>query len=266
MERQVIQNFLNLPGMAGVALMDGQNQPFFYWPNLGFSPSQSDSLAERIQQIVETTPTPGETFAFRFTNQLVYVYRLKSSLILLVAMAESLSLQGYREAVGQLQTALIADPENAVATFKAVVSSLAFLPQVGAVVPGTEELGAVSDLSAEGLSLDGRQVVAALNHLSDRAAQYLGKTMVVNTWKVSRPNQPWLQQFELQKSGHFLDPAIPQGTLTSEQQQWLQAWVSTFLERGGKTIRNFSALVADNALSPSEKALLLGNSANATGD
>jgi hypothetical protein len=100
-------------------------------------------------------------------------------------------------------------------------------------------------------------VIEALNHLSDGAVQYLGKTIVISTWKQSRPAHLWLEQFELQKDGHFIVQQDRQTPLTAEQQRWIKDWVASFLGRGGRTFRNFQALVSSQALTPAEQQLLL---------
>ncbi|MEB3290559.1 MAG: hypothetical protein VKI82_11635, partial [Leptolyngbya sp.] len=104
-------------------------------------------------------------------------------------------------------------------------------------------------------------LLTAMNHLSDGATQYLGKMIVANTWKQSRPDHPWLAQFDIQKDGHFALPGAD-AAATPDQQQWVRDWVRAFLDRSSRTIRNFKEMVEEEGvLSPQEIALLVGDTA-----
>ncbi|HSM84319.1 MAG TPA: hypothetical protein VLS96_21695 [Nodosilinea sp.] len=260
MKRQVIQNVLNLPGISGMALIDGRNRPFFFGPDISLNSHQQDALAQGIQQVVETTPAQFDAFSFRFTNQFAHIYKLDQGLILLVLINDKLALTDYRIAIGQLKATLLEAPHNAVPTFRLLagcvtLGSGANLPAIDAPPAAPQNEPTAPALGT--LSVDHQAVITALNHLSDGAAQYLGKIIVVNTWKQSRPAAAWLEQFELQKDGHFTISTPGQTPLTAEQHQWIKDWVTAFLGRGGKTIRNFQTLVTEQTLTPQEQALLL---------
>jgi hypothetical protein len=288
MKRQVIQNVLNLPGISGMALIDGRNRPFFFGPDISLNTQQQDALAQGIQQVVSTTPDHFETFGFRFTNQLTHIYKLDQGLILLVLVTDQLALKDYRMAIGQLKATLMEAPHNAVPTFRLLAGCVTLgngaIPP-DADPPGTATAAAAApspDISsptpgpspptASGAALSGagpakagcQEVVEALNHLSDGAVQYLGKIIVANTWKQSRPAQPWLDQFVIGKDGDFTVGPQSYKPLTPEQHQWIRDWVAAFLTRGGRTIRNFPTLVSQT-LSPPEQELLLGHTSNQKG-
>ena len=262
MKRQVIQNVLNLPGISGMALIDGRNRPFFFGPDISLNSHQQDALAQGIQQVVDTTPAHFDTFSFRFANQLTHIYKLDQGLILLVLVTDQMPLIDYRTAIGQLKATLIEAPHNAVPTFRLLAGCVTLGSSASAIAPAAD-LAAAEGPQPEptapepGTLAPGLQeVMAALNHLSDGATQYLGKTIVVNTWKQSRPAHPWLEQFEVQRDGHFAAAAQGQLPLTAEQHQWFKDWVTAFLGRGGRTIRNFQTLVSGQ-LAAQEQALLL---------
>lgn len=259
MKRQVIQNVLNLPGISGMALIDGRNRPFFFGPDISLNSHQQDALAQGIQQVVETTPAHFDTFTFRFANQLAHIYKLDQGLILLVLITDQMPLTDYRTAIGQLKATLIEAPHNAVPTFRLLAGCVTLGSTASATdVSTAESLPPESVPPGRGtLTPSYQEVIAALNHLSDGATQYLGKTMVINTWKQSRPAHPWLEQFEVHKDGHFTAAAQGQTPLTVEQHQWMKDWVTAFLGRGGRTIRNFQALVTGQALTPEQQGVLL---------
>jgi hypothetical protein len=267
MKRQVIQNVLTLPGISGIALIDGRNRPFFFGQDISLNSQQQDALAQGIQQVVETTPAHFDTFTFRFTNQLAHIYKLDQGLILLVLISDQLALTEYRTAIDQLKATLIEAPHNAVPTFRLLagcvtLGSSATPPDAPGAMPPAESAPVAPSSEAvvvkQGTLAPGcQEIIGALNHLSDGAVQYLGKIIVVNTWKQSRPAHPWLEQFEIQKDGHFTVKQDGQTSLTPEQQQWVKDWVTAFLGRGGRTIRNFQTLVSSQALTPDEQKLLL---------
>ncbi|MBE9137955.1 hypothetical protein IQ254_12255 [Nodosilinea sp. LEGE 07088] len=264
MQRQVIQNVIDLPGISGMALIEGRNRPCFMGPGISLNAQQQDALGQGIQQVVETTPTDCETLIFSFANQLIHIYKLGQDLILLVLLTDQMPLTEYRAAIGQLKATLIESPHNAMSTFRWLAEcatldsgAVSHEPEVGDAVGGS------SGLDQGTLTPDYQSVVNALNHLSDGATQYLGKTIVVNTWKQSRPAHPWLEQFELQKDGHFTVEVDNQTLLTAEQHQWIKDWVSAFLGRGGRTIRNFQMLAGSQTLTPEESKLLLETQSSA---
>ena len=263
MKRQVIQNVLNLPGISGMALIDGRNRPFFFGPDISLNTQQQDALAQGIQQVVDTTPAHFQTFSFRFINQLAHIYKLGKGLILLVLITDQMSLVEYGTAIDELKTTLMEAPHNAVPTFRLMAGCVTL--GSGSVAPGAaaaadpEALQPLANRAAGAMAPTGSAIAAALNHLSDGAAQYLGKTLVVNTWKQSRPAHAWLEQFELQPDGHFTVKVDDQTPITPEQHQWVKDWVAAFLGRGGRTIRNFQTLVGSQTLTPAESRLLLEN-------
>ncbi|HEY9884968.1 MAG TPA: hypothetical protein V6C98_15290, partial [Thermosynechococcaceae cyanobacterium] len=66
MKREVIQDFLNLPGIAGVALMDGRSRPYFCGIDQALNFQQKEALAQGILQVVETIPDSFDVFEFQF--------------------------------------------------------------------------------------------------------------------------------------------------------------------------------------------------------
>lgn len=264
MKRQVIQNFLNLPGLSGVGLIDGRNRPFFLGSDIQLNTGQQDALAQGIQQVIETIPAGFDSFSFRFTHQFVHIHKLDQGLILMVLMADQMPLNAYRSVIHQLTETLMEEPQNVVSTFRLLagcvtLSSASMKPPEASAPPAAPMAPGTSAPAAAGRAVvRGSDLIAALNHLSDGATQYLGKIIVANAWKQSRPDQPWLAQFEINKDGHFSLPNAAE-PITPEQQQWVRDWVQAFIDRGSRTIRSFKGIIGDGVLSPQEVALLVGN-------
>lgn len=267
MKRQVIQNFLNLPGIAGVALMDSRTRPFFCGLDATLNSQQRDALAQGIQQVVDTTPIEFDAFSFRFSGRQAHIYKLTQGVILLVLTSDQLPFEDYVSALKQLRSTLEEDLANAVATFRLLagcvtLSNQSYWSDGGAAkAPSIEVETPIPQPSARNQVVRYEEILAALNHLSDFTTQYLGKVIVANTWKSSRPDYPWLMIFELDRSGHFKlatpTPLPNQEGLTPEQHQWLKDWVQAFVERCSKIIRDFAKILTEKALDHHQQNLLL---------
>jgi hypothetical protein len=309
MKREVVQDFLNLPGIEGVALMDGRSRPYFFGLDQTLNFQQRQVLAQGIQQVVETTPTKFESFEFQFTGHHIYIYRLDEGTILLVLTNEKLMIADYLEAIQQLKTALQTDTTKAVAIFRLLAGSMSLTGQNYWKATPTDTLNTAAlhretstptptptaapssppptaapssppptpapplnhrtaaPPSPQPTAQSGpplSEVLTALNSLSQFAAQYLGKAVVTNYWKSSRPDADWLNQFQIERTGTLsLATAIalsPQQEITPQQQAWIQQWVSAFIDRCTKVIRDFPALVAQKALDEHQHSILLSDS------
>ncbi len=263
MNRQIIQNFLNLSGILGVALVDGRNRPFFFGLDISLNTPQQDALAQGIQQVVETTPADFDTFAFRFSAQIIYIYKLDQGVILMVMTSDQLSLQEYRPAVEQLKITLAEDLHNVVPTFRLLAGCVTLSPSHPLTSDDSPSPAPSNDLPAseqDGVSC--QEVIGALNHLSDAAAKILGKTIVTNGWKSSCPDSAWLKQFEVQTSAHFAFSGPMSAPLTPDQEQQVKDWVDAFIGRCGRTFRNFQSTVVETSLTPEEKIILLNKNSD----
>ncbi|MGB3493847.1 MAG: hypothetical protein WBA57_14050, partial [Elainellaceae cyanobacterium] len=118
MKRDVVRDFLNLPGIVGIALVDGRSRPFFFGIDHALNFQQKEALAQGIQQVVETTPSSFESFEFQFNSHQVYIYKLEHGIILLVLTNEQLVYSSYTLLVSQLKHSLQDDLGNAIANFR----------------------------------------------------------------------------------------------------------------------------------------------------
>jgi hypothetical protein len=335
MKREVVRDFLNLPGIVGVALMDGRSRPYFCGVDQTLNFQQKEALAQGIRQVVETTPDGFESFVFQFTGHQVYIYKLDHGIILLVLARAQLVYADYSDAIAKLKTALQEDITNAIATFRLLASDVTMSgqnywkqridgnptttlgssppagshsfstnssaaidptlansestatspngsqssPQPPATQPVAGEARSPSDhpvakattpssppeaIASVDLSVDLKELLAMLNHLSQFTTQYLGTAVITNYWKSSRPDLDWLQNFQVDRAAHltFSSP-LAQGTsqlVTAEQQQWIQQWVLAFIKRCSQVIRDFSTIVEQRALSDRQKQILLQQS------
>lgn len=307
MKREVVRDFLNLAGIAGIALMDGRSRPYFCGIDQFLNFQQKEALSQGIRQVVETTPEDFESFEFQFVSHQVYIYKLNQGVVLLVVAHANLVHTEYLAAIQQLRQGLEEDLTKAIATFRILASEVTGTNQNvwkqsvetisnRATVPakvdnGTRTLpvepfpvvsqGLPAPISHPVVSptqldvapvsvppaaepaiapVELKELLTAINSLSQFTTQYLGNAVITNYWKASRPEHEWLKQFQIDRAAQitFANSAQPpHQDLTLEQQQWLREWVARFIERCAKVIRDFPVLVHQSALSDRQRTLLL---------
>ncbi|OYQ64572.1 hypothetical protein B9G53_11110 [Pseudanabaena sp. SR411] len=101
------------------------------------------------------------------------------------------------------------------------------------------------------------ELLSALNKLSHFTTQYLGKVVVTNYWKSTRPTSSWLAEFEVDRSGQISHPKQTAIACTPEQLQQIQAWVSAYIKRCKQVIRNFDQMLEQDCLSDRQRQILL---------
>lgn len=287
MKREVVQDFLNLPGIAGVALMDGRSRPYFCGVDQTLNFQQKEALAQGIRQVVDTTPAGFESFEFQFTGHQVYIYKLDQGIILLVLTRDGLVYRDYLQAIAKLKTALQEDVSTAIATFRLLAGNISLtgqnywkqrsdspsdIPLSPSVIPtnfsnGTKppapEPSSPEPTENANNTILLKEFLIALNHLSQFTTQYLGTAVIVNYWKASQPAAAWAGHFQIDRTGQisFVGPdsqRLSQPT-SPEEFQWLREWVKAFIERCSRVIRDFPALIEQTGLTDSERQLLLGH-------
>ena len=272
MKKQVIQNFLNLPGIVGLALMDGLSRPYFCGIDQSLNFQQKEALTQGIQQVISTTPASFEAFEFRFSQRDARIYKLDSDIILLVVTNESLDASAYHDAVMQLKETLQADLQNTVSTFRLLAGSSTLSKQqywskapADSAAPPRDDTAAVATQNSTSTSTVEAtyrwdQGIAALNTLTDATAQYLGKIVVANTWRSTRPEGESLASLETDRSGHFSysSGAEAAGTqsISSNDHEVLHCWVQSFIQRCSKIIRDYPEIVLNQALNDQQRAIL----------
>jgi hypothetical protein len=124
MNREVVQDFLNLPGIVGVALMDGRSRPYFCGVDQTLNFQQKEALAQGIQQVIATTPSDFHFFEFQFSGHQVYIYKLDYGMILLVLATSHLVSVTYCQTIDQLKIELRKDIGSAIATFRLLAGKI----------------------------------------------------------------------------------------------------------------------------------------------
>lgn len=100
------------------------------------------------------------------------------------------------------------------------------------------------------------ELLDALNKLSHFTTQYLGKVVVTNYWKSTRPDASWLKEFEVDRNGQISHPQQKTLSCKPEQVQQMREWVATYVKRCKQVIRNFDQMLTEDCLSAHQKQIL----------
>jgi hypothetical protein len=178
----------------------------------------------------------------------------------------------YKQTIKTLKVTLRENMADAIATFRVLAgtATLAGISHSPVDFTATQTLTSDRDrpVLAPPLSADSpanttlSDLLTALNTFSQATMQYLGTHVVANYWKSTRPDNEWLTQFQIERSGQFsLSNATPeslQHPVSPQELLWIQEWVAAFITRCSQVIRDFSSLINQKVLTSEQKALLLG--------
>ncbi|MEM7793481.1 MAG: hypothetical protein AAF579_03395 [Cyanobacteria bacterium P01_C01_bin.118] len=245
MQRQLIQNFLNLPGVHGFSLIPLPPEEFLgevY--SIGFpqgnEPDDHPFLVEGIQEIIGTTPAFLEFCEVHFGPYQVEVHKVEEEAILLILREGERSDQ-YSKAVSELIQFIKAD-------YTALVESIQALKLEGEETPLTP--------ASQLLTANLKDVVAAINSLSEVTVRYLGTQLVANHWRTLQESD-WLTTFAVDNNG-TVTVADAQQQLSPEQLADVRLWTQRFHQRCTRIIRDYDVLV-EQALPQSHWQLLFGD-------
>ncbi|MFZ9739118.1 MAG: hypothetical protein ACO3EZ_14020 [Prochlorotrichaceae cyanobacterium] len=256
MKREVVQEFLALPSIVGLALMDGRSRPCFYGVSERLNLQQREALAQGLCQVLETTPSSFKTFEFQFSGVRAYVYKLTDGLVLLVVVENALSVAEYREVFKTFKQTLEDNVGSAISTLRYLAGAQSSsnrarstggtstkenstrnlglatgesIPPADTSAPIASGLASVGGRSRQSSTQSSQEQVVevgilkeyllGINQLSSFAKKYLGTAVIVNYWKSSRPQVKWLEGFQIDRSGNV--------TCLAENTQLIQQPVST---------------------------------------
>ncbi|MFG6099426.1 hypothetical protein SPB21_29555 [Leptothoe sp. ISB3NOV94-8A] len=230
MQFQLIQNFLDLPGIIGFSLVplnDTSNHAYSVGFPQGNGPDKNPLLLQGIQQIIKTTPTSLEFCAFQFGSYQVELHKVESGAVLLVFSEGALSSQ-YSKSVSELMQFIKAD-------YLALVESIQSI-HADNVTPATT-------FSAQRQTASVDDVVAAMNSLSQVTSRYLGTQLVANQWRTYQSqDMVWLKKFCISVDGTISVKDVD-SKLSPEQLTEIRLWTQRFHQRCTRIIRDYDVLV-----------------------
>ncbi|WP_055075040.1 hypothetical protein [Pseudanabaena sp. 'Roaring Creek'] len=123
MSREVIQDFLNLAGIVGIALTNRRMRPYFYGLDTVLERTKQ-ALGQGVLQVVENVPEGFESFEFHFASHVVFIYKLTHGLVLLVLTDSDLKNTDYRRGITKIKYLIETDTYNTVAYFKLLLGTV----------------------------------------------------------------------------------------------------------------------------------------------
>lgn len=123
MSREVIQDFLHLEGIVGIALTNRRMRPYFYGLDAVLDKTKQ-ALGQGVLQVVENVPEGCESFEFNFSGHVVFIYKLTHGLVLLVLTDNELNLVDYSGSITKIKYLIESDTYNTVANFKLLLGSV----------------------------------------------------------------------------------------------------------------------------------------------
>lgn len=118
MNWEVVQDFLNVSGIKGVSLIDGESRPYFQDIETVLNIQQRDSVSQGVWEILKTIPETFYAFEFQFLGTQAYIHKIHPGLILLVLTQDSLIYPDYCEAFTRLKAEFEANTEATLESFR----------------------------------------------------------------------------------------------------------------------------------------------------
>jgi hypothetical protein len=270
MKKQVISTFLNLPGILGLGLMDEYSHAYLSGTGASLTPQQQDALLQGIQAIVGTTPNGFKSFDFCFGQRDASIYKLSNGIVLLVVTNEQAKVLQHQETIDQLKETLENNSDTAVSTLQLLAESSVPEPASGtsdSTETTDQERGAIANpgyqssaTSSATAEYPWSQYIAAMNALTDATAQFLGRIVVANTWRSTRPDSDVLDELQLDRDGRFglttASESAADQMISLDAYDVLHEWVEKFIQRCSLTIRDYPERVVQQTLDDSQRAIL----------
>ncbi|MBD1844631.1 hypothetical protein H6F89_14755 [Cyanobacteria bacterium FACHB-63] len=232
MNQEVIQDFLNVPGITGIALLSRQSEPVFYSSHPESFQERLKFLSEGILQVVETIPTEYEVLEFQCAQTQVVLCRLLQNMILLALKDQSCITEQFTHVVEALRSHIVVEPI------------------------ASESVDSLTDSSRP----TRQDLLDAFNQLNQFTRQSLGVAVIVNYLKKTCPMRDGFEQFQVERSGQIRfvgESSTLEQAVSAQEYDWFRAWVAQFIRRCSQAVRNYAVLVEQHALTDTQKALLL---------
>ncbi len=84
-----------------------------------------------------------------------------------------------------------------------------------------------------------KDLIAQFEHLCQCSNKYLGGTMTAKYFHSSRPDFDWLNQFAIDKSSQVSFQGNLADSISSQQLQWFQTWMDSFVKSCSQIIKDF---------------------------
>ncbi len=97
------------------------------------------------------------------------------------------------------------------------------------------------DTKLDGITVN--QLLGVLTYIINVSNHYLGQKMTIKYWQSSRPEEEWLIQFQIDKSGVITFSGDVDIQLTSTQLQLVREWLKTYIKSCSQIFPGFSQMI-----------------------
>jgi hypothetical protein len=254
MTSAVAKDFLTVPGIASLAVMDGSMPVHhFYGIDQSFTAKQQSLLSEAITGVLGSIPEDFTSFEFRWRTYYTYLHRIDyAAVLMVVTIGSSLDKTRYQQRIQPFLQALQSNREEALQQLNAAAQQIGILDDSPnnqlTEFQGPEEPPCLTNIELQ-------TILNAFNSMAQCVAYYLGKTVTTNQLKNSCPDPSWTAWVDIDRHAKLIIRESPTRPLTAiEYQQW-QCWAQRFLQNSGKVLRNLTSIL-DRQLTDAEKELL----------
>lgn len=249
MNQHIIQDFWNLPGVLGVALIHEEAEPYFYVKEQ-ITGWEKQGIIQVILQVLANKKERFDLFEFKVMGYHAYTYKLNPYLTLIVLTPSdivAIKLQSK-----QLKAALQENIESAITTFELLKNSKnAQLYALGANNNAPLE---------EKVTIE--ELLDALNALSRFNSNYMGSKLTANYWQLTRPKFKWLDNFQINNSAKIAFSGAIAEPVSAAQQMWVQEWTAAFIKQCSQIIQDLPTMIQQKGLDERKKRLILASPAS----
>ncbi len=265
MAAEIVQDFLTVPGIAGIALigvlMDGQPDPHLYAADPTLKIHRPKFFLTNLTQILRTLTPEVQQLDFFFGTYRIYVCHRESGFTVAVLTHSDVKWHNSFEQLGEFCQAVQSEPKAAIVLLENWTAARNHQRNPPPAEPHKTTAephpprpeSSLSDPSLPSL----QDYLNAFNHLSTIASQYLGGAIVANQVKRSRPQGEILAMITIAAKGQLIRVETDR-VLSPEELQALRQWNQDFRGHCSRIIRDFDATVRAAGLTSEESDLLTG--------
>jgi len=258
MNQEIIQDFLNIPSVVGIALIQGQLLSYFYVKEEILSWQNKQNLIQEVRKILRNKDV--NISDFQVMGYYGYTYKLNTNFNLLVLTRTDIAkLKLVTLSANQLKATLQRDVDKAIVTFELLTRNI---PQPPAVVndinPVSSSLRVNNSSSASlEVKITVEELLKALNRLSKFSSNYIGKNLTANYWQLTRPDFDWLNNFQINRSAEIIFSGVITEPVSNLQLQSIKEWATAFIKQCSQIVQDLPILIEEKGLDEEEKKLLL---------
>jgi hypothetical protein len=257
MNSEIIENFVLLPDVLGLALIHSRSLLHLYLKKQTLNTSQQKILSEKLFKAISTLQGHSNTFALRLVGYYSYFYKVTADYDLVVLTAvdkPTIKLIAANQLKATLQKSIEQSDQNRSFLSMDLARALTASGKLGFYYDRVDKQSTSS--APPDLDLSFEEILEALNLLSQIVRELLGPTLTANYWRTARPKDMFLSIFDVDNSGKITCKYIPKEPVTSTHQLQLREWTGGFMKLGCQIIKDLPKRVASHKINPKYKKIL----------